>query len=288
VRAIAEAAKAIGWKADVFDGKGDPQEQNKALNAAVDAKYDGVALVFVDTTTVSDGVSRALKANIPLITLGALKNTPDSIPDVSHDWVAHGKAIADYMIWKSNGNVNALLLKDTDLKIVGDGQYKGTMAVLSDKTACPDCKVETKEWTLANLDTQPAEIAQAAVQANPKLNWVWCFDACMSRVSRTLAANGMAQRIKGAGFDCNGENVQLIKDGIVEAVCAADPRDWEGYALVDNLNRMMHGQPAIDQHIPIRMFDTDTIGTLSAAEVKSGWQGDYDFRAKYRSLWGVK
>lgn len=69
-RAIAEAAKSLGWKVDVFDGKGDPQEQNKALNAAVDSKYDGIALVFVDTPSVSDGVKRALDAKIPLITLG--------------------------------------------------------------------------------------------------------------------------------------------------------------------------------------------------------------------------
>lgn len=287
-RAIAEAAKSLGWKVDVFDGKGDPQEQNKALNAAVDSKYDGIALVFVDTPSVSDGVKRALDAKIPLITLGSLKNTPASIPDVSHDWVAHGKAIADYMIWKSNGKVNALLLKNTDLYIAKEGQFAGTNAVLSDPKACPGCKVQVKDWALANLDSQPASIASAALQANPNLNWVWCFDACMSRVSRTLSANGMGDKIMGAGFDCNGENVQLIKDGEVQVVCAADPRDWEGYGLIDNMNRMMHGQAAVSQNIPIRMFDHDTMSQLSPTEVKSGWQGDYDFRSKYRSLWGVK
>jgi ribose transport system substrate-binding protein len=287
-RAIVEAGRSLGWKVDVFDGKGDPQEQNKALNAAVDSKYDGIALVFVDTPVVSDGVKRALGAKIPLITLGSLTNTPASIPDISHDWVGHGRAIADYMIWKSDGKVDLLLLKNTDLNIVLNGQYKGTFEVLNDKAKCPQCKVLVKDWALSNLDTQPASIASATLQANPNTNWVWCFDACMSRVSRSMAASGLGSKVRGAGFDCNGENVQLIKDGTVQQVCAADPRDWEGYALIDNINRMMQGQPAIAQNIPIRMFDRDTIASLKPEEVKGGWQGDYDFRSAYKKLWGVK
>ena len=286
-RAIVQAGHLLGWTVDVFDGKGDPQEQNKALNAAVDAKYDGIALVFVDTTSVSDGVGRALAAKIPLITLGSMRNTPASIPDVSHDFIAHGRAIADYMIWKSNGKVDALLLKNTDLYISEHGQFKGTYDVLSDKSLCPDCKFIVKDWALANLDTQPGDIASASVQGNPKLNWVWCFDACMSRVARTLQANGIAGNIQGAGFDCNGENIQLMKDGIVQSVSACDPRDWEGYGVVDNLNRMMHGQPAVAQNIPIKMVDRDTVGSLSDYEIKNGWQGDVDFRAHYRKLWGL-
>ena len=286
-RAIVEAGKLLGWTVDVFDGKGDPQEQNKALNAAVDARYDGIALVFTDTTTVSDGVKRALDVKIPLITLGSLRNTPDTIPDVSHDWVAHGRAIASYMIWKSNGKVDALLLKNTDLYITEHGQFKGTYDVLSDKSACPGCKFVVKDWALANLDTQPGDIASASVQADPKVNWVWCFDACMSRVARTLQANGTAASIQGAGFDCNGENIQLMKDGIVQSVSACDPRDWEAYAVIDDLNRMMHGQPAVAQNIPIKMVDRDTVGQLSEDEIKNGWQGDVDFRAQYRKLWGL-
>ncbi len=287
-RGIVEAGKLLGWKVDIFDGKGDPMEQNKALNAAVDSKYDGIALIYIDTPVVSEGVARALSAKIPLITMGAMKNTPESIPDISHDFVGIGRAIADYMIWKSNGKVNALLLKNTDLKIVIDGQYKGTFEGLNDKKQCPDCKVVAKDWSLANLDTQPAALASAALQADPNINWVWCFDACMARVSRTMVASGLGTKVKGAGFDCNAENVQLIKDGQVQTVCAADPREWASYGMVDNLNRMMQGKPAVAQNIPVRMFDKSTIGALSESEVKNGWQGDFDFRAKYKSLWAVK
>jgi ribose transport system substrate-binding protein len=282
-----EAGEAIGWTVDVFDGKGDPQIQNQALNAAVDANYDAIALMFIDTPTVNDGVRRALAADIPLITLGALRNTPETIPDVSHDWAASGEAVANYMIWKSNADVQALLLKNSDLVIVESGQFAGTTKVLGDPNACPGCRMETKEWALANLDTQPAAIAVASLQADPELNWVWCFDSCMGRTARTLAANGLQDRVMGAGFDCNGENLQLIKSRQVQAVCAADPREWEGYGLVDNVNRLFNGQPAVQQNIPIRLFDASNLDQLSDEEIQHGWQGDVDFRAMYRELWGV-
>ncbi len=285
--AIAEAGKLLGWTVDIFDGKGDPAEQSKAFNAAIDAKYDAIALDFVDTPVVADAVKRALDAKIQLITLGDMKNTPDTIPDVSHDYVGTGRAIANYMIWKSNGKINAFLLKNTDLYEIEHGQYLGTNEVLSDPSKCPDCKMTVKPWTFAVIDTQPAALAAAAVQADPSTNWVWCFDACMSRVSRSLKAAGLGENVRGAGFDCNGENNQLIRDGVIQVVCACDPREWEGYALIDNLNRMFNGQPAVAQNIPIRLFDKDNINQLTDYEFNHGWQGDYDFKTAYKKLWGL-
>ena len=286
-RAMEEVGGLLDWQVDVFDGAGDPSQQNQALNAAVDAGYDGIALIFVDTPVVSDGVSRALEAGIPLITLGSLDNTPASIPDVSHDWVEQARGIGAYMAWKANGEVDALMLKNTDLYITENGQFKGAMEILNDPQYCPDCTMTVRDWSLANLDTQPAQIATASLRANPNTNWVWCFDACMSRVVRTLAASGQGQNLQGAGYDCHGENIQLIRDGLIQSVCAADPRDWEAYALMDNLNRMMQGEEAIDHNIPIRIFATENIDELSEFEVENGWQGDYDFRAKYKELWSV-
>ena len=287
VRAMIEAGKAIGWTVDVFDGKGDPQEQNKAVNAAVDSKFDGIALVFVDTPTVAEGVNRAVDAKIPIITLGAIKNTPESVPDVSPDYLKEGEAIDNYMIWHSNAKVNALMLKNTDLYVVKFGEFKGAYDVLTNPAQCKDCKVDVKEFTLANLDSQPAAIASAAVQADPKKNWVNCFDFCVSRAARTLIASGLGSNVKGAGYDCDGENLHMIRDGAILAVSVCDPREWVAYAVVDNLNRMMQGQPLAKATFPAFLVDKSNVDQLTEEEVKSGWQGGYEFRKKYRQLWGA-
>ncbi|WP_238558643.1 hypothetical protein [Paraburkholderia phenoliruptrix] len=58
--------------------------------------------------------------------------------------------------------------------------------------------------------------------------------------------------------------------------------------MIDNLNRLMQGQPTVNQGIPVRLFDKTNISTLSDYEMSHGWQGGYDFRAAYRKLWGMQ
>jgi ribose transport system substrate-binding protein len=102
-----------------------------------------------------------------------------------------------------------------------------------------------------------------------------------------MEAAGVAGDIKGAGFDCNAENIDLIRNGTVQVVCIADPRDWEAWAAVDNLNRLIQGQEAVDQRIPVRLFDTDNVDEFTAEDIENGWQGGFDYQEQYRSIWGV-
>ena len=117
------------------------------------------------------------------------------------------------MIWKSDGRLDALLLNDPEFTVVNLGQFNGTKSKLSDPNACPSCKVTVENFTAATLTSQPAALAAAAVQRDPKLNWVWCYDFCMANVATDLIARGLQRDIRGAGFDCNAQNLGLINVG---------------------------------------------------------------------------
>jgi ribose transport system substrate-binding protein len=287
----------LGWNVKISDGQGKPDVQLSAVNTAVDEKADAIILIFVDTTRVQSAVQRAIDANIPVITLGSLKNTPESVPDVSFDWVRSGEALAQYMVWKSEGDLNLLQMKNSDLYITVNGQYKGSQEYLDNEENCPGCTTVTKEWSLANFEdpnTGPAAQAVAALQANPDLNWVSCFDSCLFRVTNAINRAGLDEKVSGAGFDCNPENIDIIRSGGSQKVCFADPREWLAYATVDNVNRMTNGQDPYDYTpaIPVALFDKDVLDGLSedkAAELEQlGWQGNFDFRSKFEQLWGLK
>ena len=126
------------------------------------------------------------------------------------------------------------------------------------------------------------------MQRDPKINWVWCYDFCMANVATDLIARGLQDHISGAGFDCNAQNLELIKDDRVQRVCIADPRDWEAWATVDTANRLMQGQPFVDQKIPVRLFDKSNLADLTAEDRKEGWQGGIDYKAHYEKMWGVQ
>lgn len=292
-RAATEAAKKIGWVPTVFDGQADTGKQLAAINAAVDGKYDAIVMILIDPIQVNEGVKRAIAAKIPVVTLGqpfytAERKALSQIPDISHDWLKTGELIGDYMIWKSDGKVDALLLNNPETTVVQYGQFAGTKSKLSDPKTCPDCKVTVEDFTIAQINSQPAQLAAAAVQRDPKINWVWCYDFCMANVSTDLIARGLQDHISGAGFDCNAQNLELIKDDRVQRVCIADPRDWEAWATVDTANRLMQGQQFVDQKIPVRLFDKSNLADLTAEDRKEGWQGGIDYKAHYEKMWGVQ
>lgn len=295
--AIEAEAKKLGWNPKISDGQGKPEVQLNALNTAVDEKADAVVLIFVDTTRVQSALKRAIAADIPVVTLGSLKNTPETVPDVSFDWVRSGEALAQYMVWKSEGDLSLLQMKNTDLYITVNGQYKGSQEYLEQDENCPGCNIVTKDWSLASFEdptTGPAAQAVATLQADPSLNWVSCFDSCLFRVTNAMDRAGLSERVSGAGFDCNPENIAIIRSGGSQKVCFADPREWLAYAAVDNINRMTNGEEPFDytKSIPIAMFDKETLESLPEEKSKEleelGWQGNFDFRAKFEELWGLK
>lgn len=284
----------LGWETRIYDGRGDPVVQAAAMNTMVDEGVDAIVLIFVDTTRVQAGLQRALDAGIPVITIGSLKNTPDTVPDVSFDWYRAGEGLGQYMLWKSEGNLRLLQMKNTDLFVVYEGQYGGSQRYIEEN--CPECLTVTEEYTLANFDDPNIGVAAqaaAAMQANPDLEWVSCFDSCMFRVMQALERAGLGDKAKGAGYDCNPENVSVIVAGGIQKVCFADPREMMAYAAIDNVNRMTNGMPIFDYTpaIPIAMFDQESLSQLTpeqAAELEAeGWQGNLDFRAKFREIWGL-
>lgn len=293
-RSAAAAAKAMGWKPTVLDGKGEPSGQLAAANAAVDARYDAIIVILVDpSTNLAEAMTKAKAAKIPVVTLGAPgyseeRAALDWIPDISHDWLATGDVLAYYMIWKSKGKVDALMLHDSSTLVVDQGQYKGSHRILTDKSKCPDCKVTVKDFTQATLTSQPAQDALATIQANPQINWIWCYDFCLQQAVQKLKSAGLGDGLQGAGFDCNAANLELMRQGTIQTVCVADPRDWEAWATVDQANRLVEGEKPADQKIPFLLVDRDTIDKLTPEDLDKGWQGGVDYQAEYKKIWGVQ
>jgi len=294
--AIQQEVTKLGWIPKISDGQGKPDVQLNALNTAVDEKADAVILIFVDTTRVQSALQRALDAGVKVVTLGSLKNTPDTVPDVSFDWLRSGEAIAQYAVWKSGGDLGMLQMKNTDLYITVNGQYKGSQDYLAQESNCPGCDIVTKDWSLASFEdptTGPAAQAVATLQSDSGLNWVSCFDSCLFRVTNGLDRAGLSDRVSGAGYDCNPENLDIIRSGGSQKVCFADPREWLAFAAIDNINRMTNNEAAVDytKALPVALFDKDSLDSLPPEQSKeletSGWQGNYDFRTKFETLWGI-
>jgi ribose transport system substrate-binding protein len=81
----------------------------------------------------------------------------------------------------------------------------------------------------------------------------------------------------------------LKSDSVVKAVVAAD-QVYFGYALTDELLRMMTKSGPVDEVQPMRLFTKDNIGSIevtAAAQASGEWFGDSSFKEGFAKLWGT-
>ena len=294
--AMAEAAKRMGWLPTIVDNQGRPDLKLSAINAAVDEKVDAIILVFVDPSIVSSAVKRAQSAGIPLITYGVPKDTGFGIPDVHPDYAVEGKALAQYMVAASGAKLNLLLEEASDEYAITNGHDPAVRDYIQNSKNCPGCTVQTNQYVLSNFvdpTSGPAAQASSTLQANPSLNWVTCFDACLFQVISAVNRAGLSDRVSAGGFNCTPENLGLILKGEVEKACVADSFSLTGWATIDNVNRLLNGEKAFDYSsaVPVAIFDKTALESLSADDqkeiLKSGWDGNVDFRSEFSKIWGL-
>ena len=58
--------------------------------------------------------------------------------------------------------------------------------------------------------------------------------------------------------------------------------------MVDQVVRVLSGGSAVgDEKVPNRTFDKTNLASIDLTQDESHWYGTFDFRAFYRTLWGV-
>lgn len=310
--AAQQAAEKIGWQVTIYNGNNEQLKDLAAVNAAVDAKSNAIILVLIDPDTIASAVQKALNAHIAVATVGVpsyighpgqrVRNAEfDSIPDESWDFYEQGQILGDYIVWKSDAHAVAYTVDVGDYPAIHDGQTAGVLSILQDKSKCPDCVTQEDTVSVtANSFSQTGSLVQAAVEKNPKINWLFNYDSGLETEVNALNTAHLLGSIQGGGFDCNGDNLNFIKEGHGETVCIAESAQWAAYAAVDAVNRMMQGQkpytagypagvpdPGPNYTLPIYVVDSSNVNKLTSADLANGWQGGIDFRSYYYKIWGV-
>jgi ribose transport system substrate-binding protein len=270
--AVKEAAGSLGWSADVVNGKGDPTVWNSAIQNAVASRADGIVLMAISPELVKDGIAKAKAAGIPVAAaLVGPKADALAVPDAQDG----GQSMAAYLTQVSGGKANILVLSDAEFALT-DARNKAMTSALGQ--SCLGCKVKTVEFTFATMPTKlPGQIA-STLQADPAIDYVVApFDAAATFVRQGIQQGG--GKAKLASFEGDPPTLKTIGDG-VQIADLATPNVWVGWQSVDNIARILLKQPVADAPLPTRLFTTENKG--DAAD----WDGDFDFKSKYKHLWG--
>lgn len=299
VKAAKEAGEAAGWKMHIFDGKLDPSSFSAGIRQAIAAKADGIIVDGIDCAAIKQALQEAKAANVKTVgffnydcddpNLGGgermfdgMVNFGSQLGDYATLTRNFGAVKADWIIHKTGGKAKLIQFKEDEflvLKYIREG-FEAEFA------KCKSCEiVETVDFTLADYGPKLQQKAQAALLKNPEANAVHVpYDTPMHfGVSSALTESGRNDQlavIAGEGFP---SNIQLIRDNKGQDAANAFPSEWTGWAAVDALNSVFHGQAPRDGGMGLKLVDREH----NLPPEGKGYVPSVDFRSAYKKAWGL-
>jgi ribose transport system substrate-binding protein len=291
-----QAAELVGWDATTCDGKFNPNEQLNCIRSALAAGADGIGTEGFDCASVEAGLKDAADMDIPVVAIQgqdcseAKPGTPPLFAGVLKysdgdfvDWAkAFGAAQANWIIDQTEGKAKVIHLKETDavvLTAISDG-FEETMA------KCSTCEiVDTVEFVGGELGPPLQSKLEQALVKNPDANAIDPpYDAVTtSGLSQAVASSGRGDELAiVSGADGVSASFDLVRSGAVDAGVGLSP-EWEGFALIDGLNRVFNGQEVISSGNGLQLYDAETNLPPPGEPFDTG----IDYKAAYEKSWGL-
>jgi ribose transport system substrate-binding protein len=290
----ADAAKAIGWSAEIFDGKYQPNLFLDGVQQAIAAHAGGIILYAIDCSYVKTGLQTAKRAGIPVVGIESQDCSPSLETALTYaptygDFLGlekgWGAAAATWLGAKTSSNATVLELKQTDSKATLL-ESQGFEAAL--KAACAGCSIVTVTFTGSDIGPELQQKVQQALLKHPTTTGLFApYDALMtSGVAAAVQGSGRATQINVISGGGSVPNLDLIRQGRGQNADLVFLSRWEGFAAVDWLNRLFHGITPTASNAPtgigFQLVDKDHNLTKSGPVPST-----IDFEAIYKKAWGV-
>ncbi|MCU1367242.1 MAG: hypothetical protein JWN39_2881 [Ilumatobacteraceae bacterium] len=282
-KSIGTAVKGIGGEFKRCNAGATPSKAAGCFTNAVNAKADVIVNNDVPLAGSGNGYAQATAAKIPII--GAF--TGDPLPTTNEPTQAAADAprveaqlLADYVISKSKGKANVLYLGESQ---DGSGAVRGR-SFASEMKKCHGCSVKTIELDQNTQETSAPPQITAALNSNPKLNWViGNADGAAAIAVTSISKLGLGSKIQVGGMDANPQNIQYLKDG-KQAVDVTVGQGEVAWAAVYAAARVASGL-SVDQATPtnIWLIDKSNVDQVPASGVFFGPQG---YEKQFLSLMG--
>jgi ribose transport system substrate-binding protein len=283
---VLEAAKALGWKAEIIDGQFNPEVWLTAFDSAIAKKPDAIIAIAIPDVAVDAKLAAAREAGIVTVSIA---DTPASNSQNGYDaYVSYRmplmhQVLAYAVIAESGGTANSILINDSGFPnlVTSNEEYKSVMA------KCSGCVVNQVEWTTGDaLDPVKTDaVITAALAANPDATYIVLpYSIPLTSVIESVRKAGKSETVKvvtkdgdavGLGAVVKGDSPYLPGVGL----------DWVAYAGIDQVARGLAGDAYVAAEktgLGVHLWtQADT-----AADGSSDYTKWVDFKTEYMRLWG--
>ena len=282
------AAEAIGWDlTTVTYDPADPQGPNAAMQQAVDAGADFIAISGQPISVFEQALAAAKAADIPVF---AMFSEDDADPDAGLVSVVGGKpltddnakALGDLIISDSGGEGDIVMVNIPDFAILAYAQDVVTSYVPEN---CANCSVDVLEVSIADLTAGgvPSQVA-SYLQSHPDTKYVYpAIGDLATGLPEALATAGIGRDVKIIGAVPNTDQMQSLIDDTSDAWITL-PRVSMAWQTVDAMLRHDQGMDAtVSEVVPPRpIFTPDNV-----PEPAADYAGVDGYEDQWKALWGV-
>jgi len=286
---IREASKVIGWNTRIYDAGGTPEGRDKAIDAAVALQPEGMIIVGADAHALSKQLDQVAKLGIPMMgwhvapKAGAIPGLPIAM-NVSTDPLEVSRITAMAAISDLRGQGGVVIITDSNFEIAMT-KANAMAAIIS---SCLDCTLlEIRDVAISRAaDVMPSVTRELLARYGMRwtqtlaINDIY-FDYAVPELIKAGRPSGSISLLSAG--DGSAAAFLRIRAGTYQTATVAEPFNLQGWQLVDELNRLMAGEPVTGYIIPVHLLTKTNI--ISDGSPRMFYDPDNGYRDIYRQIW---
>ncbi|HEV1997954.1 MAG TPA: substrate-binding domain-containing protein [Candidatus Dormibacteraeota bacterium] len=298
--AAAEAAKAIGWQATIYDGQLNPSKADGLVRQAVNSGADGIVLDAIDCPLAKSALQEAKARGIKVVPIyaydcndpiyggtdaplfnGIVNYGPEAAKDIDQYTRDAGAAQADAVIYATHGHAKVIAFNDPEVTVL---RYTN-QGFLDEIAKCSGCQVVAKvDFLGAELGPALQQKVSTVLLQHPEANAVKSpfTAASLLGISPAVVQAGRTADIYVMGGEGFQPELDLLRNDHGINAVNLTPSDWTGWAAVDSLNSFFLGQQPADSGLGQVLVDKNHNLPASGPYIPS-----IDFKAAYKKAWQV-
>ena len=286
---INEASKIIGWKIQIFDAGGAADRRRQMLAAASASKPDGVIIVGADAQAIRAQLLEFSERGTPVVGwhvspfAGPVSGSPVAM-NVSTNPLDVARLTARAAVVESQGRAGVVIFTDSNFQIA----LAKSNAMAEVIRACTGCTLlEVRDVAISrSAELMPAVTKELLARYGARwtqalaINDIYFDYAAPELTKAGLPSNRISMMSAGDG---SAAAFLRIQAGTFQTATVAEPLNLHGWQLVDELNRLLAGQPVTGYVAPVHLVTAKNIAFDGGPQLH--YDPDNGYRAIYRRIW---
>jgi simple sugar transport system substrate-binding protein len=216
---LEDAAKLLGCPAPQWTGSqtSNVSEMVNAVNSAVTAGAQGIAVSLVDPTAFNAPVQAALSKGIPVLAYNADAAGNPRLAYIGQDLFLSGQEMGKRILGLVPGGSDVALFIATPGSLNIQPRINGAKQSIGSKL---------KVATVATGAAVPHELTtiQSYAQGHPSVAGMFAVDAGSTQsVAQTIQKQGLKGKVKGGGYDTLKPTIELLQKGYIDFTIDQQP-----------------------------------------------------------------